>query len=102
MSDRNPDVEPASAPECACTLWRTDPTVLEADALPRGYCAWCDTCGAPGHVRHFPGTSPTTGAWCDRHYRRVAIFHPLGHVGRRLYPLAALLLLVVIALVRAR
>jgi len=54
----------------------------------------------PGHLRHFPGAVPVTGVWCDRHYRRLAIIRPRGHVGRRLYPALLLLLFVVIGLVR--
>lgn len=36
-------------------------------------CGTCERCGAPGHTRHFPGPSPSTGAWCDRCYRLVGI-----------------------------
>jgi hypothetical protein len=24
---------------------------------------------------------PYTGAWCDRHYRRILLFHPRGAIG---------------------
>lgn len=49
--------------------------------LPEGYCAHCDVCGEPGHMRHFPGAMPYTGGWCDAHYLRARFFHPLSPVG---------------------
>lgn len=30
-----------------------------------GFCGTCQTCGAPGHVRHYPGSAPYSGSWCD-------------------------------------
>jgi hypothetical protein len=49
--------------------------------LPAGYCGICEKCGAPGHLRHFPGAVPYTGAWCDRHYRRIQLFDPRAFPG---------------------
>jgi hypothetical protein len=56
---------------CYCELWDTDSQVYESRGLPRGYCGFCERCGQPGHVRHFPGSVPYTGSWCDAHYRRL-------------------------------
>lgn len=77
---------------CYCTLWDKDPAFLEAERIPPGYCALCGKCGAPGHTRHFPGAVPCTGSWCERHYRRAMILHPLGRVGMLLYFLLPLLI----------
>ena len=41
------------------------------DALPAGFCGWCEVCGAPGHTQHYPGARPYTGAWCDRCVGRI-------------------------------
>jgi hypothetical protein len=57
------------------------PGVLERRALPPGYCGWCIVCGGPGHARHFPGAVPFTGAWCDRHDRRLRLTHPASPIG---------------------
>ncbi len=69
---------------CYCGLWDTAPGTLEAQGLPVGYCGKC-RCGKPGHTRHFPGTSPTTGTWCDAHYRRTLWLHPMGFYGKRVW-----------------
>src|SRR5262245_6050144 len=66
---------------CYCSLWDTDPQLLEAQVIPRGYCGLCQTCGKPGHTRHFPGAVPYTGAWCDFHYHLLGLLHPLSRVG---------------------
>ena len=66
---------------CYCGLWETDPKFLRDQDIPPGYCGFCQVCGEPGHIRHFPGSAPYTGSWCDRHYRRVRNLHPLGAVG---------------------
>jgi hypothetical protein len=66
---------------CYCGLWETGPATLLARGLPPGYCGFCSMCGKPGHTRHFPGTSPYTGSWCDRDYRLIAVVHPLGTYG---------------------
>ena len=55
---------------CQCGLWKKDPAFLEDLKVPRGYCGFCETCGKPGHTRHFPGSMPYTGCWCDHHHRR--------------------------------
>jgi len=66
---------------CYCGLWQTNPGALERQGIPPGFCGLCQVCGKPGHVRHFPGAVPYTGSWCDRHYRRLKIRHPLGAIG---------------------
>ena len=70
---------------CYCSLWSTNPTGLESRGVPRGYCGHCQTCGEPGHTRHFPGATPYTGSWCDKHYRRLSWLHPLASRGMFLY-----------------
>jgi len=52
------------------------------------FCSVCDLCGAPGHLRHFPGAAPVTGSWCDKHYRRLRVLHPNGTIGRWLHLVA--------------
>ncbi len=52
---------------CCCDLWQTNPQVLERQGLPRRYCGMC-ACGAPGHVRQYPGPVPVSSAWCDDCY----------------------------------
>ena len=42
----------------------------------------CESCGRRGALRHFPGASPSSGIWCERHYRRLMWLHPMGHYGR--------------------
>ena len=50
--------------------------MVEATPRPRkcycqpgaSHCGKCQVCGRPGHVCHFPGPLPYTGAWCDAHY----------------------------------
>lgn len=79
MKDRDhPD--PAE-PSCYCDLWEKSPRMLEEQGVPRGYCGLCTVCGKPGHLRHFPGAFPFTGAWCDKHYRRILLFDPRGTIG---------------------
>lgn len=70
---------------CQCRLWEVEPSFLEARKVPAGFCGFCETCGKPGHTRHFPGTVPYTGCWCDSHHLRISILHPLGHWGRWVY-----------------
>jgi hypothetical protein len=57
---------------CYCDLWRKDPDVLRRQGVPEGFCGICEHCRQPGHLRHFPGPVPYTGAWCDRCYRILA------------------------------
>jgi len=71
--------------DCYCGLWDKNPAYLESRGIPRGYCGFCQRCGKPGHLRHFPGAVPFTGCWCDRHYRLLSIFHPLGSRGFVVY-----------------
>jgi hypothetical protein len=78
-------VNAANERGCYCGLWETDPGHMESQGLPRGFCGFCDTCGRPGHMRHFPGASPYTGAWCDKHYQMTAWLHPMGFYARFLY-----------------
>ena len=66
---------------CYCGLWEKSPKTLEDQGVPRGYCGLCMVCGKPGHLRHFPGAVPFTGAWCDKHYRRILLFDPRGSIG---------------------
>lgn len=74
-----------SEPDCQCSLWTTQPGFLATQSVPRGFCGRCEVCGQPGHIRHFPGSSPSTGAWCEHHYRRLAWLHPMGRYGRLVY-----------------
>ncbi len=60
---------------------RKDHGVL-GDHVPAGP---CESCGRRGELRHFPGASPSSGVWCERHYRRLLWLHPLGHYGRWLW-----------------
>lgn len=85
---------------CYCTLWDKDPACLEKKDVPPGYCGLCEKCGAPGHTRHFPGAVPYTGSWCERHYRRAMILHPLGQVGMLLYSLPFLVGMIFLILSR--
>lgn len=75
---------------CYCTLWNKDPEYLKNKNVPEGYCGLCEKCGRPGHIRHFPGGVPYTGTWCERHYRRAMIMHPLGRIGVFIYALLIL------------
>jgi len=52
------------------------PSLANPNVLP------CDSCGRPGGVNHFPGISPTSGVWCDKHLARLRWLHPLGERGR--------------------
>jgi len=70
---------------CYCDIREKDPSFYEAKGVPRGYCGFCEKCGKPGHTRHFPGAAPYTGTWCDSHYRRLSLLHPLGFPGSLLY-----------------
>lgn len=45
------------------------------------YCATCEVCGRPGHLRHFPGSAPVTGSWCAFHYWRLKVLSPSGSIG---------------------
>lgn len=60
--------------KCYCGRW--DPLALREQGVPEGFCGLCETCGSPGHTRHFPGALAYTGSWCDRHYQRLSLFHP--------------------------
>jgi len=80
---------------CYCGLWDRDPAALESRGVPRGFCGHCQTCGQPGHTRHFPGGVPFTGCWCDKHYQRLAWLHPLACPGALIY--VALFLVLVAA-----
>jgi len=80
VAAENTVAEP-NARGCYCGLWDTHPEVLERRGVPRGYCGLCRVCGRPRHLRHFPGAAPATLAWCDWHYRRVALTHPSAPLG---------------------
>jgi hypothetical protein len=58
-----------------------NPSVLEKQNVPRGYCGLCEKCRKPGHLRHFPGAVPASLAFCDLHYQRIRWIHPLGSRG---------------------
>ena len=58
--------------QCYCDLWKTRPEVLRQQGIPEGFCGICERCGKPGHLRHYPGPVPYTGAWCDHCYRVIA------------------------------
>lgn len=73
--------EEAQERGCYCGTWDRNPRAFEELGLPRGYCGMCDVCGRPGHLRHFPGAVPFTGAWCDRHWWRVVWLDPRGTLG---------------------
>lgn len=32
--------------------------------------------------------SPSSGTWCDRHYRQLVWLHPMGWYGHRVYAVA--------------
>src|SRR5207244_3904871 len=70
---------------CRCGGSETSPGGQEAAGLPRGYCGLCVMCSKPGHSRHHPGAVRFTGAWCDFHYRVLAVIHPLAPVGTFLW-----------------
>jgi hypothetical protein len=56
--------------------------VTTGSGLPPTHDSRCEVCGRSGQVRHFPGASPTSGTWCEAHYRRLLWLSPLGHYGR--------------------
>lgn len=66
--------------DCYCSLWHKEPDFLSKQGVPFGYCGMC-ACGRPGHLRHFPGAVPASMAWCDKHYNRLRLLHPLGSGG---------------------
>ena len=69
------------------------PEYRQTHGIPDGFCGKCDTCGKPGHMNHFPGPVPYTGAWCDRCYRIVAWLNP------RMYVVYGILLVMLVILV---
>ena len=54
-----------NVPDRNCYCGSLDREYLEKEGVPEGYCGICDVCGEPGHMQHFPGPVPYTGAWCD-------------------------------------
>ncbi len=66
-----------SPTNCLCSLWETNPQLLEKQGLPHGYCGICELCGDPGHTRHYPGPVPITGVWCDTCYQVQAHKAPI-------------------------
>ena len=83
---------------CSCGLWDKSPEFFEKQGVPQGFCGLCDVCGKPGHLQHFPGAVPFTGAWCRKHYYRAMFLHPLGSIGVFLW---GFFTLVVIGLIMA-
>lgn len=69
-ADRLPDQEILDRRACYCHQWQTqeDRKHLLAQSIPEGFCGKCQVCGEPGHMCHYPGPVPFTGAWCDTHY----------------------------------
>lgn len=61
------------------------------------WCATCEVCGRPGHMRHFPGSAPVTGRWCAYHYWRLKILSPAGTIGCWLWPALGIFTLAVLA-----
>lgn len=80
---------------CYCDIWEKDPEFFRKQGIPEGFCGFCDTCKKPGHTRHFPGSSPYTGTWCDFHYRMIGLIHPLGIYGTFFWAAIVILLIVV-------
>lgn len=78
---------------CYCELRKATADTPRRKDVPEGFCGLCDRCGAPGHVRHFPGAVPYTGAWCDAHYRRLRLLHPLAFPGMVLWIALAVVVL---------
>lgn len=74
-----PDAGARAGRDCYCG--DLDEASLRRRGIPPGFCGTCQTCGAPGHTRHHPGAVPSTGAWCDRCYRRLALLHPMTRIG---------------------
>ncbi len=63
--------------DCYCGERRTNPELAESmKDLPEGYCGLCDVCGLPGHMRAHPFL-PTTGAWCDEHWKALIARPPM-------------------------
>ncbi len=89
---------PSTSSYCYCDLWNKSPELLEKQGVPRGYCGLCEVCGKPGHLQHFPGGIPYSGAWCAKHYRRLLYFDPRGTIG---CPLWATIMLVLFGLLMA-
>ncbi len=79
---------------CYCDLWKKNPKILIKQGVPEGFCGFCDRCGEPGHVLHFPGALPVTLGWCRKHYYRAMMLHQLGSIGIFLWGGVALLAIV--------
>jgi hypothetical protein len=76
--------DPAADPRrrgCSCGEWETKSRVFRSLGYEFGYCGRCETCGRLCHTRRSPGAWPSTGAWCDFHYRLLLwtdVRSPLG------------------------
>ncbi len=60
---------------CYCDVTWTSPKfqeerdkLLAEGAKENEACGFCEDCGKPGHICHYPGPFPYTGCWCDEHY----------------------------------
>jgi hypothetical protein len=52
-----------------CYCGALDKEFLDKNNIPEGYCGICERCGKPGHTRHYPGSVPYTGSWCDKCFK---------------------------------
>lgn len=78
--------------ECYCSE-RNSPKMKEFfEDIPEGYCGFCDICGELGHTRAHP-RSPTTGAWCDKHYQDL-LSHRIFTLGEIILALFIITLLI--------
>lgn len=66
------EIDPAKR-NCYCTLWETNPKILQERHIPYGYCGICD-CGELGHLRHAPD-GIYTADFCDSCYHKLEILN---------------------------
>jgi hypothetical protein len=86
-----------------CYCQDQDPGASDDLPRPQTFCGTCQSCGARGHARHFPGAVPYTGAWCDAHYLRLRLIHPLAFPGTLIWLVGlALVLWAIVSLARFR
>ncbi len=73
---------------CQCADRRHFPEKFKG--IPEGYCGWCDICGRPGHRRRHPRLKDASGAWCQRHWKKMIAPKSFGRREAILYHLMAL------------